>query len=1441
MQLDRVFKDTLMKGEKRMNVRKIASKSFAFLMILVLMLSLIPSMPAHADYSGTLVSSLTDGDYLIVDRYSSSYSYYALGNTTAGSSGGGYGYAGVAVTVSGTTATVTDSAAVWTWNSSNKSFYNAASGKYLALPTTSMSTTNAFSSNPVALTFYTISGNEATVYNPSGNGGYYLNAAYPSNGKAFTSSYAKYVNSSYLTSGNGVYFYKLSSSTQSSSISVSPTSLSLTTGSTGTVTATPTGCTISGAVSSDSSVATVSQNGNTITVTAVGAGTATVSVTGTGSSGYSDPTAATFEVNVSAPTTYTVNYKADNVSSQNTITTGTDTSTTSEYTILSQVPTAQNSNALTFVGWTIQDSTSTVEHEYRLSGTQTKKFYTADQVGSNLYYPGQTITLPSTSTNLYPVWSKNSQASTEYVHFITYNANGGSGAPDAQREVTTTNSNLSMTVSTTIPSRDSHTFAGWNTSADGSGTSYQPGATISVPASSAVVLYAQWTAEAPDHVKSGTGTSDDYTISLNVTGKDSTATTGGSSTTTDKGTNLVMVIDISGSIVGKESALNSAIQSVVSSLPDNSQVGVVTFNDTTQSSKIYTKSSISGLTFSGDDSTATHMEYGIASAYSLLNSSGWTDSNNNKAMIVISDFDVDDYTTAINNAKTAKDGGTSIYCVSLTPTKDGVTYSGWSSSDLFITPPKLSELTSDTKGPSISSVTQYISSKYPEASAVNNSMFGMFNQATVTTGTADISKTYVYHNSSVTSDSWSEIFTEIQTTQGMTVTSHTTGVVIADTLSEYVELQNTSSSANYGVTVKEGNSTLASSNYTVTYDTSSRKITVNFGTYELTDSVIYTVNIPVKATTAAQNAADASDEDSVKLPTNTAATLTFQYGDEDSSTVYYEEIPEITVTKETQEKEYYLHHSYDGSIETIKWSALTDPTNEIDNVTTRIKASGYLYGGLFADAAYTTGAATPGTRFEPTAGETYYMREVDPTYLTVRNVYLTYAGDVIGSYGMAVVDDNKYKEVGFLYSAKTDPIVSGYKATSCTLYNSVKYPYLGGEPEGQTFEPKDIFSQTGEEPASTAKIAVGRLDDAATGTVQAYWITADNVLVTGDNIRTLENGLKQSDATGKISAVESPYSTAAYQESGLPVQSMYVAADEDEEENIDTGVKLAGYTTSLNGKIEMNFYLELSDEIAADKDAYMQFTLPGTNHTEEVVKLSDARTQVRGGKTYYVFSAGVAAKDMTSDIKAQFVQSDGTESDVWTYTVKDYCDYIRNHSDDYDEESVALVENMLNYGGYAQEYFKYNTDKLANADLDLDLPEVDLDSSFDAVVSGACDGLTYLGTSAMLTTTTGLRHYFDLEDAENYTFKASGDTLNVLSDTNGSYVLIDNIKAKDLPTPITLTVTDKDGNEFTLTYSVYSNVKQVVADDSFGESAHNLMKALYGYGEAAQDYFASRS
>ena len=77
-----------------------------------------------------------------------------------------------------------------------------------------------------------------------------------------------------------------------------------------------------------------------------------------------------------------------------------------------------------------------------------------------------------------------SLTATEKGYTLTYDANGGSGAPNAASDVTST------TISNIIPTRDNYEFLGWSKSKSASSASYVAGNSISL--SSNLTLYAVW-------------------------------------------------------------------------------------------------------------------------------------------------------------------------------------------------------------------------------------------------------------------------------------------------------------------------------------------------------------------------------------------------------------------------------------------------------------------------------------------------------------------------------------------------------------------------------------------------------------------------------------------------------------------------------------------------------------------------------------------------------------------------------------------------------------------------------------------------------------------------------------------------------------------------------------------------------------------------------------
>ena len=98
--------------------------------------------------------------------------------------------------------------------------------------------------------------------------------------------------------------------------------------------------------------------------------------------------------------------------------------------------------------------------------------------GSVAYVAGASYTANANVT-LYAVWKSN-------TYKVTYNANGGSGAPSAQ----TKTYGVNLTLSSTKPTRANYTFKGWATSASSTTVAYAAGATYK--ANAAITLYAVW-------------------------------------------------------------------------------------------------------------------------------------------------------------------------------------------------------------------------------------------------------------------------------------------------------------------------------------------------------------------------------------------------------------------------------------------------------------------------------------------------------------------------------------------------------------------------------------------------------------------------------------------------------------------------------------------------------------------------------------------------------------------------------------------------------------------------------------------------------------------------------------------------------------------------------------------------------------------------------------
>lgn len=295
----------------------------------------------------------------------------------------------------------------------------------------------------------------------------------------------------------------------------------------------------------------------------------------------------------------------------------------------------------------------------------------------------------------------------------------------------------------------------------------------------------------------------------------------------------------------------------------------------------------------------------------------------------------------------------------------------------------------------------------------------------------------------------------------------------------------------------------------------------------------------------------------------------------------------------------------------------------------------------------------------------------------------------------------------------------------------------------------------------------------------------------------------------------------------LYLLSVYVDYDKE-----DT---FAGGSVDLADNIVLHLYMDLAKETLEDKEAYLNVELP--NGTVE--KLLVKESKLDGVTGYYKFAVNVAAKEIASNIKFYIVYGDDTRGTEYTYSVKAYAQAILDNEAGYSASVVGMAKAMLNYGSYAQVYFNFNTETLANAemdDLDKAITMPNISENYKFIQDGDVTGLSYHGTSLMAKAETSIRHYFTLEagaDISNYIFTYNDQTLTPINKGNMYYVEISGIATGNLSKFHTLTVVNGE-ETYSITYSVYTYIKTVIESSSYADPFKNMMAAVYAYGEAAE-------
>lgn len=280
----------------------------------------------------------------------------------------------------------------------------------------------------------------------------------------------------------------------------------------------------------------------------------------------------------------------------------------------------------------------------------------------------------------------------------------------------------------------------------------------------------------------------------------------------------------------------------------------------------------------------------------------------------------------------------------------------------------------------------------------------------------------------------------------------------------------------------------------------------------------------------------------------------------------------------------------------------------------------------------------------------------------------------------------------------------------------------------------------------------------------------------------------------------------------------------------DLGVTLSTISLSLDGLINYNFYLSLSDEMLNDKDAYVLFTLPDGRTEKKYVKDAVARKNGTRG-----FSCGVYAMEMTKKIKIQPFNGHGIGGRVFYRSIEDYVNIVRQMPEF--NSVMPLLNSMLNYGGYSQDLFNYNLEDKAYKNVKDDyltqmkaLKYENLED-YSLTTINRDENVSVRGITLELKNGTTLRIYYNIKDFSK--IDASSVTINgknteLKKNTKGYYLDVENIKSNRLDEYYTFSLGGCKIKACGLSY-IYSSLKFNISQE--------VSKALYLYWKESKAYF----
>ena len=319
-------------------------------------------------------------------------------------------------------------------------------------------------------------------------------------------------------------------------------------------------------------------------------------------------------------------------------------------------------------------------------------------------------------------------------------------------------------------------------------------------------------------------------------------------------------------------------------------------------------------------------------------------------------------------------------------------------------------------------------------------------------------------------------------------------------------------------------------------------------------------------------------------------------------------------------------------------------------------------------------------------------------------------------------------------------------------------------------------------------------------------------------------------------------------------------------DNAERSFSVEYVNLEMSGNIDVNVYISqhgyTSNELAGIR---ARIECEGEGYDVDIRELECSVGQFSGA-VYYCFTNNVAAKDMDKRMVIHLYDSAGALIPISNSNINDgtgyacsVYDYVRAVNRGDDRQLKELVNAMAAYGAFAECYFgERELDAAVNRMVDVIglenynnmislYPAINAGrlEKYEKKETGTIPGIEYIGTSLLLENTTGIRHYFLIEDGysvKDFTFRIGNKICEPVEKSGICYIDISDITADKYDNTFELSVSSEENIygqvRYMLSYSVYSYLYDVLADEALisNEKLAHLVRFMFIYCMEAKDY-----